>query len=329
MDKKYQVFISSTYTDLVEERQAVIQQLLQMDCIPVGMEFFPAANDDQWTLITRVIDDCDYYVLIIGDKYGSLSAEGISYTQKEYEYAISKGIPTVAFLHKNPGKIQRDKTEMDTSLRNKLEIFKTSVQKKHCKFWESPAELGGLVVTSMLNLMKTNPRIGWVKADNVQDENSLKENIELRKRIEKLEGELQSVNRVVSFPDFSSKKNKFTNIKYISKSYTDDYSNEYSYKISWKEIINLVCSELFIGNKISSRLIKIIEDYIISKTYIDGDPPIMEFNLENNSFKVLLAQLVSFNLITQIGTAGLGETYWGLSEQGKNYIISTLIKKNK
>jgi hypothetical protein len=53
MDKKYQVFLSSTYKDLIVEREEVIQALLELDCIPVGMELFPAAADDQWTLIKK------------------------------------------------------------------------------------------------------------------------------------------------------------------------------------------------------------------------------------------------------------------------------------
>lgn len=57
MDKRYQVFVSSTYADLQDERQEVMQALLELDCIPAGMELFPAANEDQWTLIKKVIDD--------------------------------------------------------------------------------------------------------------------------------------------------------------------------------------------------------------------------------------------------------------------------------
>jgi len=71
MDKRYQVFVSSTYEDLREERQEVIQALLELDCIPAGMELFPAADEDQWTLIRKVIDDCDYYIVIIAGRYGS------------------------------------------------------------------------------------------------------------------------------------------------------------------------------------------------------------------------------------------------------------------
>jgi hypothetical protein len=59
MDKRYQVFVSSTFTDLQEERRQVMQALLELDCIPAGMELFPASDETQWSLIQRVIDDCD------------------------------------------------------------------------------------------------------------------------------------------------------------------------------------------------------------------------------------------------------------------------------
>jgi hypothetical protein len=51
MEKRYQVFISSTFQDLQEERKEVMQALLELDCMPAGMELFPAANEDQWSLI--------------------------------------------------------------------------------------------------------------------------------------------------------------------------------------------------------------------------------------------------------------------------------------
>src|SRR5712692_11805208 len=103
-EKRYQVFVSSTFQDLQEERQEVMQALLELDCIPSGMELFPAADEDQWSLIKRVIDDCDYYIVIIAGHYGSMGPEGKSYTQMEYEYAVEKSIPVFGFLHAEPGK---------------------------------------------------------------------------------------------------------------------------------------------------------------------------------------------------------------------------------
>ena len=52
-DRKFQVFVSSTYEDLQQERQEIMHALLELDCIPSGMELFPAANEDQWSLITH------------------------------------------------------------------------------------------------------------------------------------------------------------------------------------------------------------------------------------------------------------------------------------
>ena len=94
---KYQIFISSTYEDLKDERRKVRDAILEAMHFPVGMELFGAADETAWKVIERTIDDSDYYVLILGNRYGSETNEGISYTQKEYMYARSKGIPVLAF----------------------------------------------------------------------------------------------------------------------------------------------------------------------------------------------------------------------------------------
>ena len=77
MDRRYQVFVSSTYEDLREERREVMQALLALDCIPTGMELFPAADDDSWTHIQRFIAGCDYYVVIVGT-VGTHGSKGIA-----------------------------------------------------------------------------------------------------------------------------------------------------------------------------------------------------------------------------------------------------------
>ena len=111
MERKYQVFVSSTYEDLRQERQEVIHALLELDCIPSGMELFPAADEDQWSLITGVIDECDYYILILGGRYGSTGGDGAGYTEMEYQYALKTGKPIIAFLHKDPDSLPKKDTE--------------------------------------------------------------------------------------------------------------------------------------------------------------------------------------------------------------------------
>jgi hypothetical protein len=72
VDRRFQVFVSSTFRDLQDERQQVIQALLELDCMPSGMELFPASDESKWVLITRVIDDCP-----MGHEAASAEAEAL------------------------------------------------------------------------------------------------------------------------------------------------------------------------------------------------------------------------------------------------------------
>ncbi len=98
MDKKLQVFVSSTYTDLIEERQAAVQAILDAGHIPAGMELFKAGKSQMKT-IQKWIDDSDVYMLILGGRYGSIEEESsLSYTELEYRYALSKNMPVFAIV---------------------------------------------------------------------------------------------------------------------------------------------------------------------------------------------------------------------------------------
>jgi hypothetical protein len=193
MEKRYQVFVSSTYRDLEDERQEVMHALLELDCIPSGMELFPAANDAQWTLIKKVIDDCDYYVLIGAGRYGSVGNDGLSYTEMEYRYALQINKPIIAFLHRDPGKIIAEKTESSEDGRAKLATFRALAEKKLCKYWDNAQELGSVVSRSLVQLMKSTPAVGWVRANELADRDATLELLQLRRRVEELQQELSQV----------------------------------------------------------------------------------------------------------------------------------------
>jgi hypothetical protein len=182
MDKRYQVFVSSTYADLKEERRRVIQAVIEMDCIPAGMELFPAADEEQFQFIKRVIDDCDYYLLIIGGRYGSTTAEGISYTEKEFDYAVSRGLRVIALVHENPENIPLGKSEKEPLLREKLQAFREKVlTDRIVKFWTSADVLPSLVTSSLAHTMKVYPAVGWIRANKAASVEVLTEINELRK----------------------------------------------------------------------------------------------------------------------------------------------------
>ncbi len=101
-DKRFQVFVSSTYTDLVEARRRVSEQLLRSRCIPSGMDLFTASGRPPWAVITSALDTTDYMILMIAGRYGSVDRDGVSFKEREYDYAVDLGIPVLAFLHAEP-----------------------------------------------------------------------------------------------------------------------------------------------------------------------------------------------------------------------------------
>lgn len=193
MEKRYQVFVSSTFRDLQEERAEVIRALLELDCFPSGMELFPAADDDQWTLIKEIIDACDVYIVIVAGRYGSVDAEGVSYTEKEYRYALQEGKPVLGFVHRDSSRIIGQKLEEDADKRKKLDEFSALVREKMCKEWDSPGELGGVVSRSLIQTLKRlrdDPDAGWVRANQLADTKAKDEIIRLQNRLAELEANL-------------------------------------------------------------------------------------------------------------------------------------------
>lgn len=167
MKKKYQVFLSSTYTDLMEARSAIMQALLELDCIPAGMELFPAASESQWKLIQKVIESSDYYIVIVGGRYGSLHKSGLSYTHMEYRYAKRNKIPSIAFLHDDPNQLPLKNCEKDPIIINKFDDFLKELKNDHCKFWGEINQLDGLVSRSLYHLIHNNERPGWIRPSDL------------------------------------------------------------------------------------------------------------------------------------------------------------------
>lgn len=168
MKKKYQIFVSSTYIDLVEERNEIIKAILDEEHIPVGMEMFPATNDSQWELITRIIDECDYYVVVVAHRYGSIvDGEEISYTEKEYDYAISKNVPILGFIIKDSESWPNNKIQSEKV--TELKTFKDKIKKKVIKEWCNKDQLASLFKTSLNKIINENPRTGWVRTNILDD----------------------------------------------------------------------------------------------------------------------------------------------------------------
>jgi len=174
MNNRYQIFVSSTFRDLREERQASLEAILDMGHFPACMEVFPAANATPWALIEAIIKESDYYILIIGGMYGSTDENGVSYTEREYDLAVALSVPVLPFVHADPSVIPVGKSELSSDLRIQLERFRKKVQHHHCKYWKSAAELKAQVVIALTHAVRINPRIGWIRSNGQENPETLK-----------------------------------------------------------------------------------------------------------------------------------------------------------
>ena len=64
-NRKLQIFLSSTYEDLVEERLAAMEASLAAGHIPAAMEQFTPGDETAWEKIQRWINSSDAFVLIL------------------------------------------------------------------------------------------------------------------------------------------------------------------------------------------------------------------------------------------------------------------------
>ena len=196
MDKKYQVFISSTYEDLREERDKVRDAILSMYHFPVGMELFGAASAEQWEIIKETIDTSDYYVLIVGQRYGTVIPDGpdkgISYTEKEFRYAKGKGIPILAFLIDDSVPVKAAYVEKKHI--KEFDKFKATVKKgRTVTWWNNADELAQKVTAALHKEIERNPpRQGWIRVDDFLMDHNV--NTDYKSLIVKLNYEKQSLS---------------------------------------------------------------------------------------------------------------------------------------
>lgn len=158
------------------------------------MELFTAGNEQKWRLIQRVITECDYYVLVIGGKYGSVDPiTDLSYTEMEYDFAESIGKPIMAFVHGEPGKLKGEQLELDDDRREKLDAFRTKVEAgRIVRHWITGAELPGHVALALMETREHFPAEGWIRASHAMTAEQQTEIAELRARVAELTQEAES-----------------------------------------------------------------------------------------------------------------------------------------
>lgn len=180
MNKKLQVFVSSTYTDLIEERQAAVQAILDAGHIPAGMELFKAGKSQMKT-IQKWIDESDVYMLILGGRYGSIEEEsGLSYTELEYRYALSKNMPVFAivldesFLFTKASSKGKDAIFEKNNI-SKYNDFLSFIKSNIVKFAKNIDNISSIIYSHLNNILLDNDYnlTGWIRSNAISDNKSI------------------------------------------------------------------------------------------------------------------------------------------------------------
>ncbi len=330
MDKVYQVFVSSTYADLADERRRVSETLAKAGYIPAGMELFPATDQQQLEFIKRVIDRCDYYVVIVGGRYGSLADDKISFTEMEYEYAVRRKIPILAFLHAKPDKIEVGKTDLDADQAKRLAAFRDKLSKERIvDFWVEPQELCTKVVIAVTQAINLSPGIGWIRGDQAVDPKILQdlervriENEQLRQRLAEFDGTKLVFPEDLIGPEEKIRFSIFYGSEKVGRteSTIKDLFNWLFEMLVQEEAESEIQSAL--GNSWAAQAGKRQPDQYEDFKVGDDDLRIIRSHLEALGLLQLTRQVREW---TELGQPRK-EAYvaWGVTEKGRRYMASLL-----
>jgi hypothetical protein len=323
MNKKYQVFISSTFTDLIAERQTVLRTVLDLGHIPSGMEIFPAADVEQFDYIKKVIDECDYYVLIIGARYGSMDAAGVSFTEKEYDYAVEEKKTVLAFIHGDPGSIAVSKADVDPALAAKLKAFREKVSKgRLVRFWKTSEELNSRVTVALAKAFGETPGIGWIRGNTAASEELLAQINNLHNMVDELRTENEELKeRTKPRLEGIAGLNEVFTIRYRYRLTTGTYQDS-GIVLTWAEIF-AACGPMFFRPCSPGLIGHAIVRYIKENRQIKLEA--MElFKSDENRIKLQLMSLGLIEIAAGEATGGEVEEFASLTPRGRQQLLELL-----
>ncbi|MEY2862794.1 MAG: hypothetical protein RLY58_501 [Pseudomonadota bacterium] len=182
IDKRYHVFISSTGADMQAERTVLAQTLVSQGYFSWGLEHRTPLTT---AFARRQIDDCDYFILMLGSRYGELSASGVSYLHLEYIYAVTKQKPILVLLHESPEGRAAELQESTQDGRLKFQDFRRQLQRERemVVTFRDTRDLEMALRHAMPQLVNRYPAQGWIRPNQLQIQQLQDENEQLRQKL--------------------------------------------------------------------------------------------------------------------------------------------------
>lgn len=154
------IFISSTYEDMVPYREEIQRNLIRLEQIIKGMEYFGSNPQDSLTVCLSQVRECKLFIGVLGMRYGSMDdGSGLSYSQMEYNEAIKNKIPTLIYIMSEDQPIPAKYVDMGEKA-EKLAEFKKLLKKHHTvSFFTSPDDLGKKIVRDVMEALTALEKI--------------------------------------------------------------------------------------------------------------------------------------------------------------------------
>jgi hypothetical protein len=165
MKRLFTAFVSSTFLDLQDERQRLVHVLLDHQCVPLGMEFFPSTGRSQWPTIEESIDAADFCVFVSAGRYGSMSEIGISWTHREFRECVRRRKPLIGLLCSDIDALPVSKSEQSPDGRARLIAFRKEIeQQTTVRYYRDETDLVQALGSSIGALREAGSIEGWVRA---------------------------------------------------------------------------------------------------------------------------------------------------------------------
>jgi len=331
MNKKLQVFISSTFTDLSNERQAAVQAILKAGHIPAGMELFTAGDISHMDTIKKWIDESDIFMLILGGRYGSIEPKtGLSYIELEYDYASKNQKPFFAIVIEEEALKQKDKSLGASAIEQEnpeeLKRFREKVLSKLSAFYSEEKDIKIAIFESLKDLNDKYSLNGWVRGNYAKTEEELTRINEMHEHINDLKKEVEQQRRAArkSISEFSQ------NDEELPKSW---FKEPFPEKLNWNDVFLVIAKDcLSGGRKIQESNIRAsLDAFFVNRLKTDVEKGLaITFEDVLNKIKIQFSalKLIEFKTITS-GQKNAMSTTWHLTEDGiEKYTNLSAIKSN-
>ena len=126
------VFVCSTYVDLAQERDSVLDAIRRLQLQHDSMEFFGARASQPLETCLEEVRRSNILVVIVGHRYGSIAPEvGVSFSEAEYNEGFRLKKPCLVYMRDEDVPVLPRNVERDPEKLRLLEKWKTTLTTRH------------------------------------------------------------------------------------------------------------------------------------------------------------------------------------------------------